>query len=67
MHLLLSRGVFGAAAMQMFYLSIVLLPLADAVTIFFLNPTITALAAWIILREKLGAVVRPYPFPVIHL
>ena len=58
MHLLLSRGCFGAGAMQTLYLAIVMLPLADAVTIFFLNPTLTAVAAWLILREQLSLVVR---------
>ena len=57
MHLLLARGCFGAAAMQMYYLSIFLLPLADAVTLFFLNPTLTAVGAWMLLREKLGILV----------
>ena len=57
MHLLLSRGCFGAATMQTLYLAIVMLPLADAVTIFFLNPTVTAVAAWLILREQLSLVV----------
>ena len=32
MHLLLARGCFGAAAMQTYYLSLSMLPMADAVT-----------------------------------
>ncbi|PNG99445.1 Solute carrier family 35 member G1, partial [Tetrabaena socialis] len=51
---LASRGIFGAAAMTTYYFCIKLLPLADAVTLFFLNPAITAVAAWAIMREPLG-------------
>ncbi|KXZ53815.1 hypothetical protein GPECTOR_6g733 [Gonium pectorale] len=51
---LLSRGLFGAAAMTTYYFAIKLLPLADAVTLFFLNPAVTAVAAWLIMREPLG-------------
>lgn len=40
--------------MTTYYFSIKMLPLADAVTIFFLNPAITAVAAWAIMREPLG-------------
>ena len=54
MHLLASRGLFGASAMQCQYLAVKNLPLGDAVTLFFLNPALTALAAWLILREKLS-------------
>lgn len=58
MLLLLARGCFGAAAMQTYYLSLFMLPMADAVTLFFLSPTLTAVAAWLILKEELGLVVR---------
>ncbi|EFJ41921.1 hypothetical protein VOLCADRAFT_67693, partial [Volvox carteri f. nagariensis] len=51
---LISRGLFGAAAMTTYYFSIKMLPLADAVTLFFLNPAITAVAAWAIMNEPLG-------------
>ncbi|GIL84985.1 hypothetical protein Vretimale_9838 [Volvox reticuliferus] len=51
---LISRGLFGAAAMTTYYFSIKMLPLADAVTLFFLNPAITAVAAWAIMKEPLG-------------
>ncbi|GLI66985.1 hypothetical protein VaNZ11_011081 [Volvox africanus] len=51
---LISRGLFGAAAMTAYYFSIKMLPLADAVTLFFLNPAITAVAAWAIMKEPLG-------------
>ncbi|GFR50475.1 hypothetical protein Agub_g12529, partial [Astrephomene gubernaculifera] len=54
LRLLIARGLFGAAAMTTYYFSIKMLPLADAVTLFFLNPAITAVAAWVIMREPLG-------------
>lgn len=41
--LLLSRGVTGATAMTLYYFSIMLLPLPDAVVIFFTNVVFTAL------------------------
>jgi hypothetical protein len=34
-----------------------MLPLADAITLFFINPALTAFAAWIILGEYLGLIV----------
>ncbi|GFH19799.1 uncharacterized protein HaLaN_16815, partial [Haematococcus lacustris] len=52
--MLLLRGVFGAAAMTTYYLSISCLPLADAVTLFFLNPAVTAVAARLVMGEPLG-------------
>eukprot|EP00198_Chlamydomonas_reinhardtii_P012721 XP_001702058.1 predicted protein [Chlamydomonas reinhardtii] len=51
---LMSRGLFGAAAMTSYYFSLQLLPLADAVTLFFLNPAVTAVVAWAVLKEPLG-------------
>ncbi|KAG2429743.1 hypothetical protein HXX76_010527 [Chlamydomonas incerta] len=51
---LLARGLFGAAAMTSYYFSLKLLPLADAVTLFFLNPAVTAIVAWAVLKEPLG-------------
>ena len=42
------------AAMTTFYVSLNKLPLADGVTLFFLNPAITAVAAWLIMKEALG-------------
>lgn len=38
---LIPRGVFGATAMTTFYAAILLLPLADGMTLFFLNPCLT--------------------------
>lgn len=52
--LLALRGLVGAAAMDCFYAAIQRLPLGDAVSIMFLNPAITAVMAWILLREALG-------------
>eukprot|EP00955_Chlamydomonas_euryale_P117736 366494-Chlamydomonas_euryale.AAC.6 len=52
--MLLMRGLFGAAAMQSFYVALVKLPLADAVTLFFFSPAMTTVAAWLVLKEPLG-------------
>ncbi|KAF6266011.1 hypothetical protein COO60DRAFT_639078 [Scenedesmus sp. NREL 46B-D3] len=51
---LVARGVTGALAMISFYAAILMLPLADAMTLFFLNPCMTAVAAWAIRGEPLG-------------
>eukprot|EP00878_Enallax_costatus_P033869 GHUV01037445.1.p1 GENE.GHUV01037445.1~~GHUV01037445.1.p1 ORF type:complete len:347 (+),score=68.22 GHUV01037445.1:413-1453(+) len=51
---LIGRGVTGALAMMTFYVAILKLPLADANTLFFLNPAMTALAAAVFLGEPLG-------------
>lgn len=51
---LVPRGLFGAAAMISFYGSILLLPLADSMALFFANPALTAVAAWAIRGEALG-------------
>eukprot|EP00955_Chlamydomonas_euryale_P056877 356592-Chlamydomonas_euryale.AAC.5 len=37
------------------------LPLADAVTIFYCSPAITALTAWLLLGERVSLLVRPHP------
>ena len=37
-----------------YYLAIDKLPLGDAVTLFFFNPALTAVAAWAVLHEPLG-------------
>ena len=42
------------AAMSCFYVALNHLPLADGVTLFFLNPALTCVAAWLILKEPLG-------------
>lgn len=38
----------------LFYYSMELLPLADAVALNFVSPSLTALLAWVVLRERLG-------------
>ena len=48
------RGLVGAAAMDCFYASIQRLPLADAVAVMFLNPVITAVLAFYLLKEPLS-------------
>ena len=49
---LLMRGLFGAAAMCLYYLSIQLLTLGDAVTLFFTNAVVTAGASVCLGYEK---------------
>jgi drug/metabolite transporter (DMT)-like permease len=44
----------GASAMTTYYVSLLLLPMADAVTLFFLNPTLTAILVWLVRGEHLG-------------
>ncbi len=51
---LFCRGLFGASAMTAYYVSLQALPLADAVTLFFLNPPLTAVLAWLIRGEPLS-------------
>jgi drug/metabolite transporter (DMT)-like permease len=51
---LFCRGLFGASAMTAYYVSLQALPLADAVTLFFLNPPLTAVLAWAIRGEPLS-------------
>ncbi|KAL4523914.1 hypothetical protein Ndes2526B_g08142 [Nannochloris sp. 'desiccata'] len=47
------RGLIGAAAMDCYYATIQRLPLADAVSLLFLNPVLTAVLAWLLLKETL--------------
>lgn len=49
---LLTRGLFGACAMCLYYLSIQLLTLGDAVTLFFTNAVVTAGASVLLGYEK---------------
>jgi len=51
--LLLARGIFGFIALNLFYYSIVHLPLSDATTIMFTNPVFTTILAVIFLSERL--------------
>jgi drug/metabolite transporter (DMT)-like permease len=47
------RGLIGAAAMDCYYAALQRLPLADAVSLLFLNPVLTAVLAWLLLKETL--------------
>jgi drug/metabolite transporter (DMT)-like permease len=52
--LLVTRGLTGSVAMVLYYLSILLLPLADAASVFFTQPALTAVLARLMLGEPLG-------------
>ena len=49
--LLASRGVYGALAMYLNYVSLAVLPLGDAIAANMLSPPITAIAAWLVLKR----------------
>lgn len=51
--LLIFRGIVGAAAMDCFYISVQRLLLAEAISLLFINPAITAVLAWVFLKERL--------------
>lgn len=51
--LLLARGVFGAIALVLFYLTIKHIPLATAVTLNYLSPIFTVLFGVLLLRERM--------------
>lgn len=53
--LLVLRGVIGTAALICVFLALAQLPLAAATVLQYLQPTITALLAWLVLKEPLGA------------
>lgn len=53
-HLLLRRAVIGFCALSCYFYSVIHLPLADATVIYFVNPVLTALAAAVVLRERMG-------------
>ncbi len=53
--LLLIRGILGTGALFFIFKAIVLLPLASATIIQYTYPTITSLAAWLILKEKINS------------
>lgn len=54
---LMLRAVFGAVALSLFYFGIGRLPLGDAVTVQYTAPVWTALAAAVLLGERLRSVV----------
>jgi drug/metabolite transporter (DMT)-like permease len=51
---LLFRGFLGFSALACYYLALARLPLADATTLHYIQPLVTALLAWWILDEKIG-------------
>lgn len=53
--LLLTRGLFGFAALSCFYYSLTTLPIAEATVLQYTNPIFTAFAAAWFLRERLTA------------
>ncbi|MEY3930196.1 MAG: hypothetical protein RLZZ516_1906 [Cyanobacteriota bacterium] len=52
--LLVLRGVIGTGALLCVFAALEQLPLAPATVLQYLQPTITALLAWLLLRERLG-------------
>tara|TARA_B100000683_G_scaffold171669_1_gene165435 strand:- start:2160 stop:3074 length:915 start_codon:yes stop_codon:yes gene_type:complete len=55
--LLLSvRGVLGMFAMIATFTAFSILPVAEATVIFFVNPVLVALLAWLVLGEKVGLI-----------
>jgi len=48
------RGFVGSAALAFYFLAIAHLPLADATTLHFTQPILTALLAWWLLGERVG-------------
>lgn len=51
---LVVRGLLGSGALAGYYLALAKLPLADATTLHFTNPILTALLAWWLLGERIG-------------
>lgn len=51
---LILRGLLGFAALGCYYVALVRLPLADATTLQYVQPLITAVLAWWILGEAVG-------------
>jgi drug/metabolite transporter (DMT)-like permease len=57
--LLLLRGVIGSVALFCVYAALARLPLAVATLLQYLYPTFTALLAWLLLGERIGARLLP--------
>ena len=55
-HLCAVRGVVGATAFSLAYVSLTYLTVGDSVAIFFLNPIFSSILAWPVLGEAVGAV-----------
>lgn len=53
-HLLATRGLFGAASMTCFYATLQRIPLGETVLLMFLNPMFCAAIAWVLLHEHVG-------------
>jgi drug/metabolite transporter (DMT)-like permease len=51
---LLFRGFLGFSALACYYIALARLPLADATTLHYIQPLVTAVLAWWILDEKIG-------------
>ncbi|NVB77080.1 MAG: DMT family transporter [Kofleriaceae bacterium] len=51
---LLLRGFLGFSALACYYVALVRLPLADATTLYYVQPLLTAILAWRILGEPIG-------------
>jgi drug/metabolite transporter (DMT)-like permease len=51
---LVFRGFLGFSALACYYIALARLPLADATTLHYIQPLVTALLAWWILGEKIG-------------
>ena len=52
--LLVLRGVIGTAALLCVFAALTQLPMAPATVLQYLQPTFTALLAWLLLRERVG-------------
>lgn len=52
--LLVLRGVIGTAALLCVFAALARLPLAPATVLQYLQPTFTAVLAWLLLRERIG-------------
>ena len=52
--LLILRGVIGTAALLCVFAALAQLPLAPATVLQYLQPSFTALLAWLLLRERIG-------------
>ncbi len=53
---LLLRGGFGFIAMSCMFYSLIHMPLANAIVLFYMNPVFAALLSFIFLKERLGIV-----------
>lgn len=51
---LIARGLLGFTALACYYIALARLPLADATTLHYIQPLVTALLAWWVLGERVG-------------